>query len=190
MARDADATRKNLVLAARRHFASVGYERATVRAIAADADVNPALINRYFGGKEQLFAEAVSIDLAFPDLADVPREAIGEALVRHFFRRWEGDSHDDLLRVLVRTAATNPEATERIRMIFSGQIVTLVKRLAGPEHAERRAALVATQMLGLAYCRYVLGLPEAVLASDLAVPAIGETLQRYLFAPLDPQREG
>src|SRR5690606_33589660 len=61
MSRDAGATRKNLILAARRHFASVGYERATVRAIAADADVNPALINRYFGGKEQLFAEAVSI---------------------------------------------------------------------------------------------------------------------------------
>src|SRR5690606_28687578 len=115
MSRDADATRRNLILAARRHFASAGYERATVRAIAADADVNPALINRYFGGKEQRFAEAVSIDLAFPDLREIPRDRIGEELVRHFFRRWEGDSNDDLLRALVRTAATNPEAAERLR---------------------------------------------------------------------------
>ena len=186
MPRDADATRRKLILAARRHFASVGYERATVRAIAADAEVNPALINRYFGGKEQLFAEAVSIDLGFPDLTDVPRQAIGKTLVRHFFRRWEGNEADDLLRVLIRTAATNPEAAERIRGIFSGQIIALVERLAGPELAGRRAALIATQILGLAYARYVLALPREMLSPEIAIAAIGGTLQRYLFDPLDP----
>lgn len=185
MPRDADNTRRNLVLAARRHFAAVGYERATVRAIAADAEVNPALINRYFGGKEQLFAEAVSIDLAFPDLSQTPREKIGEALVRHFFRRWEGDSTDDLLRVLIRTAATNPEAAERIRAILAEQVGGMVTRLAGPAEAPRRAALIATQMLGMAYCRYVLGLPDEMLPSSLAIPVIGATLQRYLFDPLE-----
>lgn len=184
MTRDADITREKLLLAARQHFAEHGYERTTVRAIAAEAGVNPALINRYFGGKEQLFARAVSIDLAFPDLQTVPRETMGEELVRHFFRRWEGDLSDDLLRALIRSGATNAEAAERIRTIFAEQVTPLVERLAGSERARARAGLIATQMLGLAYSRYVLELSEDVLPKSLAIPAVGATLQRYLFGEL------
>ena len=184
MARNADETREKLVAAARRFFAEHGYERATVRAIAAEAGVNPALINRYFGGKEELFAASVAIDLSFPDLSAMPRDRIGEALVRHFFKRWESSDSDDLLRVLVRTAATSREAAERIRSIFSQQIVVLVTRLAGPERARERAALIATQMLGLAYCRYAIGLTDAILPQSVAVAAIGPTIRRYLFEEL------
>lgn len=184
MTRDADTTREKLVLAARQHFAEHGYDRTTVRAIAAGAGVNPALINRYFGGKEQLFAEAVSIDLAFPDLRSVSRESMGEELVRHFFRRWEGDLADDLLRVLIRSAATNARAAERIRAIFAEQVIFLVERLAGPERARERAGLIATQMLGLAYSRYVLELSDDVLPKSLAIRAVGATVQRYLFEEL------
>lgn len=184
MARDADTTRQKLIRAARQHFAEHGYECTTVRAVAAEAGVNPALINRYFGGKEQLFAEAVSIDLAFPDLQGVSREVMGEELVRHFFRRWEGDLAGDLLRVLIRSAATNAEAAKRIRTIFAEQIIPLVESLAGPEHARERAGLIATQMLGLAYSRYVLELSDSVLPQSLAIRAVGATVQRYLFGDL------
>jgi AcrR family transcriptional regulator len=184
MVRDAEATRNKLVSAARQYFAEHGYERTTVRAIAAEAGVNPALINRYFGGKEQLFAESVSIDLSFPDLSQVPRDRLGEALVRHFFKRWEGSAEDDLLRVLIRTAATNAEAAARIRAILAEQITRMVTRLAGPDQAPQRAALIATQMLGLAYCRYVLGLSDTELPQETAVATVGATLQRYLLGEL------
>jgi len=185
MSRDAAATRARLIIAARRHFAQSGYEGAKVRDIAADAKVAPALINRYFGGKERLFAQAVAIDLDFPDLSAMPREKVGTAMVEHFFRRWEGDQSDDLLRVLVRTAATTDEAAERIRSIFTGQIVPVVRQVAGDEDAEQRAALIATQMLGLAYCRYVLGLEDSILPRAMVIHQIGATVQRYLTGTLD-----
>ncbi len=184
MQRDAQATRGRLIGAARQIFSEHGYERTTVRQIAAVAGVNPALINRYFGGKEQLFAEAVSIDLELPDLADVGRSEIGGALASHFFRRWEGDEKDDLLRVLIRTAATNEEAAARIRTIFSGQVLAMVETVAGPERARERAALIATQILGLAYARYVLGLSREDVSRETIRAMVGETLGRYLFGAL------
>jgi len=186
MARNAEATQARLLQAARSHFASHGFERTTVRDIAAEAGVNVALISRYFGGKDELFARAVAIDLQLPDLAETPKEQIGQRLVQHFFARWEGREADDLLRVLVRTAATNSAAASKISEILHAQVLPLVSRLAGPEGAQQRASLVATQILGLAYCRYVLELGDDHLHPATAVAAIGETLQRYLFGDLKP----
>ena len=180
MVRDSEATQERLVNAARRHFAVNGFERTTVREIAADAGVNVALISRYFGGKEELFARAVAIDLELPDLSSAPKDELGRRLVEHFFKRWEGSEADDLLRVLVRTAATNSVAAEKISAILHGQIIPMVIRIAGKKDAKRRASLIATQILGLAYCRYVLNLSDDYLDPLQAIEAIGETLQRYL----------
>ncbi|NGP17013.1 TetR/AcrR family transcriptional regulator [Devosia aurantiaca] len=182
--RDAIATQERLLLAARRRFADQGFELTTVREIADDAGVNVALISRYFGGKEDLFARAVAIDLQLPDLSAVPQEQIGARLVEHFFRRWEGEPADDLLRVLVRTAATHPAAAARVADIFDSQVRPLVAMLAGDGEAAQRASLVATQVLGLAYCRYVLSLKSNELTRASTHRMIGETIQRYLFAPL------
>ncbi|WP_172122259.1 MULTISPECIES: TetR family transcriptional regulator [unclassified Devosia] len=181
MVRNSEATQERLLDAARRHFAVNGFERTTVRDIAAEAGVNVALISRYFGGKDELFARAVAIDLALPDLSGVPKAEIGRHLIEHFFKRWEGREADDLLRVLVRTAATNSRAAEKILAILHGQILPLVARLAGEKGAQHRASLIATQILGLAYCRYVLNLGDDQLDPAQAVAAIGATLQRYLF---------
>ncbi|WP_170116545.1 TetR family transcriptional regulator [Devosia submarina] len=170
--------------AARRHFALYGFERTTVRGIAAEAGVNVALISRYFGGKEELFARAVAIDLELPDLSSVPKDHLGKRLIEHFFKRWEGNEADDLLRVLVRTAATNPIAAEKVSAILHNQIIPMVTRIAGDKDAQRRASLVATQILGLAYCRYVLNLSDDYLAPQQAIGAIGETVQRYLLSDL------
>ena len=184
LAKDAQATRDRLIAAARAAFSRQGFERTTVREIAAAAGVNPALINRYFGGKERLFAEAVAIEIDFPDLSRTPRGDIGRALIRHFFARWDGGDGDDVLRVLIGTAATNDEGAARIRDILSGQIEPMVARVTGSDRARERACLIATQILGLAYVRYVLALPDTDLPPDTVTAAVGETIQRYLFAPL------
>ena len=181
MARDAQATRERLVRAARKVFSERGFERTTVREIAADAGVNPALISRYFGGKEQLFADAVSMDLEFPDLSQVGQEDVGKALVEHFFKRWEGD---DLLQMLVRTAATNAKAASRIRTVLTEQVALMVTRVTGPERARERACLIATQMLGLAYARYVIGLSDEDVSQNAIVFMVGGTVRRYLFDEL------
>src|SRR5690242_21500 len=95
--RGAEATRSRILGAARRLFAAEGFERTTVRAVAAAASIDPALVLRYFGSKEQLFAAAAAFELRLPDPAISPRDRLGATLVAHFLDRWEGDPHDRAL---------------------------------------------------------------------------------------------
>jgi AcrR family transcriptional regulator len=179
--RGSEATKAAILDAARERFAADGYERATIRTIAADAAIDPALVMRYFGSKDQLFAAAASFDLRLPDLAAVPRKNIGATLVGHFVDRWEDD---DTLKALLRAAASNPAAAARFRTIFATQLVPAMSRLfRNRATAATRAGLVASQMLGLAMTRYLLRLP-AVVALDRAdlVRWLGPTIQRYLIS--------
>jgi AcrR family transcriptional regulator len=181
--RSAD-TRERLLAAARASFAKDGYERATLRTIAAAAETDPALIIRYFGSKEGLFAAAATFELRLPDLSKTPRDELGANLVKHFLHRWEGDPSDRALQILLRTAVTNDEAAERMRNIFARQLLPAVSQVAPDAQARLRAALVATQILGLALCRYVLKLPAvSELTADEIVNWYGATVQRYLTGP-------
>jgi AcrR family transcriptional regulator len=180
-ARRSDATRAAIVAAAREHFAASGYDAATIRAIAAAARIDPAMVMRYFGNKEKLFAVAAEFDLRLPDLSALPKTAAGVALVEHFLDRWEGD---ETLMALLRTAVTHQSAGERMRGIFATQLVPTVARLTGESRsrAATRAGLIATQMLGLALCRYVLKLPPVVgIRRAELVRRLGPTIQDYLF---------
>lgn len=183
--RSSSDTKARILAAARQLFAGEGYERATVRAIAAAAEADPALIVRYFGGKEGLFAQAASFDLRLPNVSSLPREAWGAALVGHFLDRWEGDPDDPALRILLRAAVTDAHAAERMRQIFSRQLLPVVARAAPSGDAERRAGLVASQILGFALCRYILELPGvAAMDRDAVVASLGPTVQRYLAEAL------
>jgi AcrR family transcriptional regulator len=182
--RRSEDTRARILAAARRWFAEEGYERATIRGIAAAAVADPALVLRYFGSKEGLFAAAAAFDLRLPDLDDVPCAELGLALVRHFLTRWEGNPNDTALQILLRAAATNAPAAARMREVFTCQVLPVVARVAPPGEAERRAGLIASQMLGLALCRYILGLPGvAALEAEETAAWLGPTVQRYLVSP-------
>jgi len=81
---------------------------------------------------------------------------------------------------LLRSSTTNDEAAQRMRKIFSTQLGPVIARI-NPTDAPRRAGLIATQVLGLALCRYVLRLPPVVaMARDEVVTWLGPTVQRYL----------
>lgn len=176
MGRKADQTKAVILAAARERFAETGYEAATIRAIAADANIDPSMVMRYFGSKEQLFAAAAEFDLRFPDLSDVPRDELGAALVGHFLNRWEGD---EALVVLLRSATTNAEAAQRVKGIFASQMLPAITHLV-PDDAPRRAGLIATQVLGMALCRFVLRLPPVVeMSREELVKWLAPTLQRY-----------
>ncbi|MBO3752018.1 TetR family transcriptional regulator [Streptosporangiaceae bacterium NEAU-GS5] len=177
--RRSDATRATILQAARQRFAMDGYERATIRAIAADARIDPAMVMRYFESKEKLFSLAVEFDLRLPDLTAVPRDQVGAAMVGHFLDMWEAD---DTLQVLLRTGVTNDAAAERMRSIFAAQLAPMIVEFTGePALAPNRAVLVGSQVLGMALCRYILKLPPAVAMSrEEIVGWLGPTLQRYL----------
>ena len=172
-------TRAAILEAARRRFAADGFERTTIRAIAADAGIDPSMVMRYFGSKRQLFAVAAEFDLRLPDLAGTPREEVGHVLATHLLARWEDD---DALKILLRTAVTDDEAAARRRTIFVEQLTPTIAALSDdPAAALTRAGLVSSQALGVALTRYVLELPPVVTMTPAdVVEWIAPTLQRYL----------
>ncbi|MUL77757.1 TetR/AcrR family transcriptional regulator [Mycolicibacterium sp. CBMA 226] len=177
MRRSSEETKAVILAAARDRFAESGYQAATIRAIAADARIDPSMVMRYFGSKDQLFAAAAEFDLEFPDLSDVPRADLGAALVEAFLQRW---TRDDGLIVLMRSATTNEEAAERMRGIFAQQLLPAIAHLQ-PNDAGRCAGLIGTQMLGMALCRFVLRIPPVVaMTNEELVHWLGPTLQRYV----------
>jgi hypothetical protein len=112
----------------------------------------------------------------------IPPAELGVALARHFLHRGEGD---ESLSALLRAAATNEAAATRMRELFGAQLLPVAAAACpDPAEAPRRAGLVASQMLGLALCRFVLRLPPVVsLPAEEAAAWIGPTIQRYLTAP-------
>lgn len=179
MRRTSTETKAVILAAARERFAADGYERATIRAIAADARIDPSMVMRYFGNKEQLFADAAEFDLELPDLSQVPREELGATIAAHFLDRWE---RDEALVILLRVGVTNAAVAERMRTIFAAQLGPVVAATTDdPRDAPVRAGLVASQVLGMALCRYVLAFPPlANMERQAVVDQIGPTLQRYL----------
>ncbi len=178
-----EETRNAILAAARRRFADDGYERATIRAIAADADIDPSMVMRYYGSKDGLFAAAVDVALHLPALGDLPVHQRGETLVRHFLSLWEGGRTGDVMTVLLRSAVTNEAAAERVRSIFTTQVGDVIGTSAADGAA--RAALIASQFLGVALCRYILRLPDLVaLDAETLAASLTPTIQRYLTEPL------
>ncbi|MEV7470582.1 TetR family transcriptional regulator [Streptomyces kronopolitis] len=179
--RRSDATRAAILAAARDRFAADGYERATIRAIAGDAGIDPSMVMRYYGNKAGLFAAASTIEVHAPDLTHVPREEAGARLVRHFLERWE---HDETLTGMMRVGVTNEAGAERMRGVFAEQINPVLAAVCPvPEEAQARAGLIASQILGMALCRYVLHLqPTVDLSHDELVAWMAPTVQRYLTA--------
>ncbi|MFJ3229670.1 TetR family transcriptional regulator [Streptomyces sp. NPDC086787] len=180
-ARRSDATRNSILAAARERFAADGYERATIRAIAKDARIDPSMVMRYFGSKDGLFAAAVAIDLRLPDLAAVPREELGQALVGHFLDLWEGN---EKLTAVLRVGTATQAGSEHLQGVFRDQLLPATRQACpDPEQVPARAALCAAQLLGLALTRYVLRFPPAVALTREELTAwLGPTVQRYLTA--------
>ncbi len=175
-------TRARILAAAKTLFSSKGYERTTIRAVAGAAAIHPSMVIRYFRSKERLFAAAVTFDLRLPsNIAQTPRNKLGIALVHHFLERWEGQAAGDELPSLLRGAVTHPEARKRMVQIFEQQLEPFVKPLCSPSKSHECAALIASQMLGIAYTRYVLKLPSVVrLPRKTILRRVGATIQSYL----------
>ncbi|MEV0463046.1 TetR/AcrR family transcriptional regulator [Nocardia tengchongensis] len=179
--RRSDATRAAILEAARRRFAEDGYRKATIRAIAADAGIDPSMVMRYYGNKDGLFDAALDVDLALPDLGAADPDSVGGLLAARFLELWEQPPTSEILLTLMRSALTDEAVAERTRRIFAQQLMPAVLRFGDPADAPHRAGLIASQILGLALCRYVLRLPPVVaLTQEQIVAEVGPTVQRYL----------
>lgn len=185
-AQQAQHARTAILAAAQKRFAEAGYERTTIRAVAADATIDASMVMRYYGNKEGLFAAATRIELALPDLSRVPRGRLGEAVAQHFLSRWEENESGSPLRVLLSSALAGSAAAQKMAAIFRSQLTPVITaaNVGDAAEAAERAGLVATQILGFALCRYVLRLPPIVgLDHEAAVRWLAPTIQSYLTGP-------
>ncbi|GAB2589813.1 TetR family transcriptional regulator [Paractinoplanes abujensis] len=183
-------TRESILAAARTGFAEKGYDKASIRAIASDAGVDPALVHHYFGTKEKLFLAVMNAPInpaeLVPQALAGPREQAGERLVRMALGVWDSPAGTAALAVF-RSALSN-EWTARLLRDF---VVTQVLRRAvhemafDPAEADLRAALVATQIAGTIMARYVLKIePLASADIDVLAAALGPNVQRFLTDPM------
>ena len=189
-------TRAAILDAARKRFAAHGYGGATIRGIAADAGVDPALVHHFFGTKERLFAAAVRLPVVPGELigsalaagAGDPGSSLGEHLVLTALAAWDIAEIRDTFLGLLRSAATSEQALIMLREFVTEAIVgrlSAAADTADPAQARYRAALVASQVVGLGIARQVLGLEPLAKAgrAELAA-AVGPTLDRYLSGDL------
>jgi AcrR family transcriptional regulator len=180
-----ERTRAAILKAAQELFAELGYERTTVRDIASRAAVDPALVMRYFGSKDELFARATVFDLKLPDLTKISPSRLGGALITHFLELWEGPSSTGSLTILLRASASNEDAAVKVRNVFARQVVPMLAQVADRAEVAARAALISSQLLGLAMCRYVLKVPPVVaMKPDQIIKNVGPVLQRYITGKL------
>ncbi len=182
-------TREALLRAAREVFPVEGYDRATVRTIARRAGVDPAMVNHWFGGKENLFTASVAIPInpatIVHEFVTGDPDRIGERMVRRFVTVWD-EAEGGSFTALVRSITATEEASRMLREFLTTSLFGRLTRELGVDRPQMRAALCGTQMAGLGLMRYVLHLePLATADRERVVAAIAPTLQRYLTGDID-----
>lgn len=180
-------TRGDILDAARATFAAEGYHGATIRAIAAAAEVDPALVHHYFGTKEELFAACVQLPLRPAEIAahiigDGP-EGAGRRAAGLFFRTWEAPTTRDALLTLLRGAMATDQGSAALREFFGSVLLSRVAPHLPGDDVELRISLAMSHLLGAALLRYVVGFPALrdVPADELAA-LVGDRIQPY-FTP-------
>lgn len=178
--------RERIMAAAVEEFGEAGYDGATIRGIAARADVDPALVHHHFGTKADLFGATIEApmrpDLALPEILAGPTDLVGERVVRYILETWEQPEVRRRGVVLLRSAIGNKLTTPLLAGFLSRELLSRIARALETEDADLRAALAASQIAGLLIARYVLRLPALSEASvDDLVARVGPTVQRYLY---------
>jgi AcrR family transcriptional regulator len=177
-------TRDRITAAARRIFGRDGYDVATIRAIAAEAHINPAMVMRYFGSKELLFAAVTTLKIDRTYLSEVPKGKIGEAIVLDGLDRWDDPRWANSVIAMVRTAVNNPAARERFNNGYTESLTALQLALLqhhGLKLSMETVSLMATQVLGVLIARYILRIETVVNAPrETLIRDVGRTLQTLL----------
>jgi AcrR family transcriptional regulator len=193
--RQGEPVSRELVLAAaKKRFSADGYERTTLRAIAEDAHVDPAMVLYLFGSKVDLFRESLRLiidpQMLVAALSEGSDEAsdVGTRLVRVYLRIWESPDTGPSMVTMLRSATSNDDAHEAFRSFIQGYVLTAVSGVlgGGDEQARLRATLAATTLVGTAMLRYVMEIPPlASLSGDALVRLLAPTVTRYLTADAD-----
>ena len=180
------ATRDAILAVARRRFATRGYDATSLRSIATEAEVDPALVIHYFGTKEGLFVAATGLPAGLPELfgnlAALPLHDYVQALVRGYLQLVDSDKSRNAILALVRSAVSNDKAAAMLREFLTAELLPVIARLTGHPDAQLRASLVAAQLIGIATLRHVIRIePLARAGPDEIVTLVTPAIERYLL---------
>lgn len=177
--RNASQTRAIILHTAQQLFSQRGYEQIGIRDIAAAAEINGALVIRYFGSKDQLFAEAVMEAFKLGDLLQDRREVVGERLIRYLLQE-DSDATFYPILALLRSATSSQGA----RLLKQGLETHFIQPLAewlGGEDRYLRASLIASTLLGIAIMQDVLYISSLAESSiDALVAQVAPVIQKYI----------
>jgi AcrR family transcriptional regulator len=174
-----------ILTAAREAFADTGLAGTTIRSVARQADVDPALVYHYFGSKEGLLEAATAPPHRWLESVAkawaTPLPELGSALLRLMLGAWADDEIGPVLHAILQTAAHDPGTREKLRMVVEGSLMG-VSHLGSDERDRRvRSGLVSSQLMGLAMMRYVWRIePVATMSDDELVSAIAPNLRHYI----------
>jgi AcrR family transcriptional regulator len=178
-------TRRTVLEAARQRFAEAGYARTTIRAIAADAGVDPALVVHFFGSKEALFRAVIEWpfdpEILLERLSAPGPESLGRRLARGFLEFWASEETGPRLQAVFRSAVTHEEGAALIRQFLTEVLYERIARIVGPDGAGLRIDLALAQLLGVAVLRHILEIePVASASIDDLVDRLAPVLDLHL----------
>jgi AcrR family transcriptional regulator len=178
-------TREKILAVARRRFATRGYDATSLRGIATDAKVDPALLIHYFGTKEGLFTAATGLPTGLSEVFGGQEEPtlrdFAEALVRSYLRFVDSDQSRNAILALVRSAVSNEKAAAMLREFLAAELLPVIASRTRNENAPLRASLVAAQLMGVAMLRHVVRLdPVARATPDEIVALVAPVIEQYL----------
>ncbi len=177
--RNASQTKTDILLAAQRLFSQRGYEHVGVRDIATEVGINGALVIRYFGSKEQLFAEAVTEAFRLEDFLQERREVLGERLVRYLVQEDSDATFYPILALL--KSATSPQGSVLLREGLEKNFIQPLAEWLGGKDSSLRASLIASTLLGVAIMQDVLYITPLTTSSiESLIVHVAPVIQRYI----------
>lgn len=185
-------TRAQILDVARRRFLAQGYQGVTLRAVAAEAGVDVALISYFFGSKKGLFGAAMQLianpaELIAREL-EGDLETLPDRTLRALLAVWGDPESGTPLRAMIGGATQDPAVATLVKEVLERELIERVADRIGGVDARRRAGVFCSQMAGLILVRFILRLePVASMSSDEIVRAYRPALRTALF---DPVRRG
>ncbi|GIH76087.1 TetR family transcriptional regulator [Planobispora longispora] len=183
-------TREAILEAALGAFEEKGYGGTTIRGVAAAAGVDPALVMHFFGTKDGLFDAAIrGPGMPLRRLREVidagPPGELGERLIRRYLSLWDDPATAPRLRAVVQAATSTPAAGQILKDFMVAEVLRPLAEHLGSDDGETRAALVASQMIGVALTRYLLHVePMVALSAEQVAAALAPAVQHYLTGDL------
>lgn len=158
-------TEAAILHAAQEQFAEAGFERTTIRSVASQAGIDPALVMQYFKSKEGLFAASARWTVDHKKLGGASLEELPETALEDLFSGFEDPERREAALALIRNCLTHPGAAEIMRdEVLCESQVMLAKTIGGDDGA-LRAGVLGACMIGLIISRYMLEVPEVAGAS-------------------------